>query len=281
MAIENLTNKTGENSMEYAVGMAVWFEPDQSLCEVSARYVEVKSVGEDWVGIVSPDNWCIQRRTSSVQSPLYGLVGEVFRSRDECESIKQDRKNRARILTRLGPGSWRSPISRLSTESLQAIEVMLKAENLIFLNPMQSNLTIIELAKETKAIASALLEKLEHFPREYTPVVVLCAIASSGIQRDQALFWEELIDRPGDLASEDRDRLLAGRQKLRDGNLAIEAETQAVLGQRGITDDRTAIEWLEKIAPKIDRDVDRLNETIERHEAELAAFFEDASEWES
>jgi hypothetical protein len=146
---------------------------------------------------------------------------------------------------------------------------------------MKLNQPVVQFNKETKVIASALLEKLEHFPREYTPAVALCAIASSGIQRDQALFWEELIDRPGDLASEDRDRLLAGRQKLRDGNLAIEAETQAVLAQRGITDDRTAIEWMGRIAPKIDRDVIKLNEINERHETELAAFFEEAAEWES
>jgi hypothetical protein len=150
---------------------------------------------------------------------------------------------------------------------------------------MQSNLTIIELAKETKAIAFALLEKIEHFqhfPGEYTPAVVLRAIVSSGTQRDQALFWEEQIEQIIKTPSKRRSEDLQNNFESRKGaNLAIEAEIQAVLGKRRITNDRTAIEWLEKIAPKIDRDVDRLNEIIERHEAELAAFFEDASEWES
>jgi hypothetical protein len=145
---------------------------------------------------------------------------------------------------------------------------------------MQADLPVIQFNEKTKAIATALLEKLEHFPREYTPAVILCAIVSSGTQRDQALFWEELIDRPGDLSAEDRDRLIAGRQKLRDGNLAIETETQAILTRHDIADDRTAIEWLEKIGPKADRDTLRLNEITERHEAELAAFFEAAAEWD-
>jgi hypothetical protein len=96
---------------------------------------------------------------------------------------------------------------------------------------MQSNLTIIELAEETKSIARALLEKLEDFPPEYTPAAFLCAISSSGYRQNLISFWHDLIEHPVDLPINKADQIIKGREKLRDANLAIETEIQAVLAK--------------------------------------------------
>jgi hypothetical protein len=145
---------------------------------------------------------------------------------------------------------------------------------------MQSNLSVIEFNQEAKNRAIALLERLGDFPNEYTPAIVLNAIVSSGAYWGFGLIWEERAARLGPYTGSGVDRVRESRERQKNINLTAEAETQATLVKYGIINDRTAIEWLEKIAPKIDRDVDRLNEITERHETEMAAFFEDASEWE-
>jgi hypothetical protein len=131
MAIGNLTNKSGGNSMEYAVGMELWFEPDKTRSYGKGHAVQVEKVGRKWVTIAGTRGWRISLGSDLVESPGYGRVGQVYPSQEAWADIQAQQLRRNEVLLRLDLGSWRSPISRLSTESLQAIEAMLKSENLI------------------------------------------------------------------------------------------------------------------------------------------------------
>jgi hypothetical protein len=68
-----------------------------------------------------------------VESPGYGRVGVVYSSFEAWQASDQEQKLREAVLNRLNLGSYSysSPIRKLSTQSLQAIETMLIAESLL------------------------------------------------------------------------------------------------------------------------------------------------------
>jgi hypothetical protein len=94
----------------------------------------------------------------------------------------------------------------------------------------------------------------------------LHAIYSAGYRIEHA----RLINTHINGCSEKNDEQ---RRKNRDKHLSIEAEYQSILTNLGITNDRTAIEWINRIAPAIAKDQENYKLIIERQKTELDRFF--------
>jgi hypothetical protein len=138
--------------------------------------------------------------------------------------------------------------------------------------------TIIEFEKETRDVVMELLDSFGGLPSERHPLSIgLQAICSAGSRLELARLNNDRMNEATIQTSKNFDetnmQALKYFKETRDDNLASESHIQATLLNLGIINDRTAIEWINRIAPEIARDKENYDRMIEGQRSEAARFF--------